>query len=385
MIFILLVLVVLLLQLFSVLIAKKIFKDKPALKWFLSGFIVLGLPLFLATMFFAESIPAWGERAFAEVGFTWLILLPFLFIVLLLIFLLGATKILPPKRNSKAFVISLFLLTGLLAYGRYNFYKIKTQGYTLNTKKTTAGNQTSNNSNTRQEVKIIMVSDLHLGTYINKESLARFVDVINEHNPQVLFLVGDIIDRELTPLVQQQMETEFLRLKAPLGKYIVFGNHESYGKATNEQVSDYFTKCGLTVLRDKAVLVDSLFYLVGRNDRGHTKKQRISTDDIIQNDFPNFNNSLPVVVLSHRPHTFEEWESEEPLKYTPSLVLSGHTHNGQLFPFNLIVQKLYPHYYGQFTENGVTYITSSGLGQWGPKFRLGTQSEIVEIDWNMIK
>lgn len=251
----------------------------------------------------------------------------------------------------------------LLAYGRYNFYSIKTQEYLVDA----------------HLPKIVMVSDLHLGTYINRGNLARFVDSINARQPQVLLFVGDVIDRELTPIVQQQMETEFLRLKAPLGKYMVFGNHESYGKASKEQVMEYFTKCGITMLQDKAVLIDSLFYLIGRDDRGHTKKERISTDEIIRNDIPDFDNRLPVIVLSHRPDTFEEWEGRTPLKYKPLLVLSGHTHNGQLFPFNLVVRKLYPHYYGLFTEDSVTYITSSGLGQWGPKFRLGTQSEIVEI------
>ncbi|MEG1089145.1 MAG: metallophosphoesterase, partial [Bacteroidales bacterium] len=361
---------------FSILFVAKIFKEKPVFKLLLISFIVIGLVAFLAAMLFSGKVHKLVAFWLCEIGFDWLVFLPFVFLTTLVIFLFSYFKVFSRSFGIKIFYVMSVIAFLLLAYGRYTFYNINYKMYNLSFLDTVAKSENAKCGS----MKIVAVSDLHLGNYINRDNLKRFVDSINASNPQIVLFVGDIIDNELFPLIRQQMEKEFIKLKAPLGKYIVFGNHESYGSSSKEDVADYYRQCGLTVLRDSAVLVDSLFYLVGRDDKGHGKSVRKSTDYIIKKSIKDYNNNIPIIVLDHCPATFKEWNNREHIEYKPFLVLSGHTHNGQIFPFNKIVKNMYPHYYGQFFEDDVNYITTSGLGQWGPKFRLGTNSEIVVIN-----
>lgn len=349
--------------------AVKLFKDRPVLRYVLPGFIFLGFICFIAAMFFSTQAPMRIGYILSEAGFDWLISLPLVFVLLILLSLLSGFGLLAPKYRAKAFYAGILIILGILAYGRCGFYRITVPEYEM----TLAENRDMGRNDT---IRIAAVSDLHLGNYINKGSLKRFADALNARNPDVMFFAGDIIDRDITPLIEQNMAEEFARLNPPLGKYLIPGNHEGYGNEDAATVDVYYKSAGFTVLRDSVALVDSLFYLVGRSDSPGT---RMNTDEILEKYMPKIDESIPVIVLDHRPATFEEWDARGTDKYPPFLVISGHTHNGQIFPFNKIVKRIYPHYHGHFTEGDTHYITGAGLGLWGPKFRLGTHSEIVDI------
>ncbi len=380
MLFIFIISILVSLEVLSAIGAVKIFREKPFLKLFLLGFIFIGFIIFILAMFFYSTLPVWLGYILCEVGFDWLISMPLLFIIIYTVLLLSGLRILPVKYKVRAFYTGVFIALLLLVYGRYEYYNIKVVKYDIFFGTKDAGRGSDRKKPVKDgSVKIVAVSDLHLGNYITKSDLSRFTGYINAVNPDVVFFAGDIIDRDITPLIEQNMAEEFARIQPSLGKYLIAGNHEGYGNSNDAEVDSYYRKAGFTVLRDSVVLVDSLFYLIGRDDR-NTGKERMTTDEIIDKYISDFDNSIPVIILDHRPMTFEEQREKKAEKYTPLMVLSGHTHNGQVFPFNAIVKNMYPHYYGRFREGYTHYITTSGLGLWGPKFRLGTQSEIIEID-----
>ena len=185
------------------------------------------------------------------------------------------------------------------------------------------------------------------------------------------------MDRELKPLIEQDMSSILKEIKAPMGVYAVLGNHEGYGKQTLEEIKDFYNKANITLLIDSVVKSNPVV-IMGRNDI-HKGEDRVGVIEKINSEGFN-SNKMPLIILSHKPLEKEEMEPLDSLNNNIIFYISGHTHNGQVYPFSKIVKKMYTHYYGLFTEGKVNYITSSGIGLWGPKVRLGTQSEIVVID-----
>lgn len=217
-------------------------------------------------------------------------------------------------------------------------------------------------------LKIVAASDIHLGVTIDKKNLSGYVDLINNQHPDIVLLVGDVSDRSIKPLIEQNMDEELRRIKAPLGVYAINGNHEFYAE-TPHATADYISKAGIHELRDQMVLVDSSFYVIGRDDR--TNRKRIDLKTIMKG----VDKSKPVILMDHQP-----WKLEEAEQNGVDLQLSGHTHNGQFFPGNLFVKRMYELGYGYMKKGKTNYYVSSGLGLWGPQYRIGTQSELVVIN-----
>ncbi len=352
--------------LFTTVAIKKVFTLSCKRTYYIGGAMFGCFALFLTTFFLRGKLPFWLDYGLMEFSFNWLISIPFLFIISLIILILTWTKILPPHKRIRAFYVGFFIAIITLIYGRFQYRDIKVEEY-----------------NFPIDAKVVVASDIHLGNYITKGNLARFVDKINSQNPDIVLFVGDVIDGELEPVVRQNMEEEFLKLNAPLGKYMVFGNHEAYGKQTLEIVSNFMRKSGITPLRDSVILINDSFYLLGRKDK---RERRLNENQILEQFFPNHDKELPIIIMDHQPMTFDEYERQKKgdesngsLKgndFNALLYLHGHTHKGQIYPISKIVENMYPHSYGLYEEEGVNYIITSGLGLWGPKYRFGTQSEI---------
>ena len=154
-----------------------------------------------------------------------------------------------------------------------------------------------------KELKIVAASDLHLGITIDKKRLNKYVDLINEQNPDIILLVGDMCDNVLAPVVEQGMNEDLRKLKAPLGVYAVPGNHEYIG-GNITQTLDYLNSAGMNVLRDSAVLVHDSFYIIGRDDR--TNRNRKPLSDIMEG----LDRDKPFILLDHQPYHLEEAEGE---------------------------------------------------------------------------
>ena len=164
------------------------------------------------------------------------------------------------------------------------------------------------------------------------------------------------------------MAEELRNIKTTQGVYAITGNHEYYGE--NPYATETYLKtAGITYLRDSSVLVNNSFYIVGRDDKTNTNRKTLK--DVMRN----VDASKPVILLDHQPFHLNEAQENK-----VDLQISGHTHNGQFFPGNLFVKGMYELAYGYMKKGTTHYYVSSGLGLWGPQYRIGTQSELVVID-----
>ena len=225
-----------------------------------------------------------------------------------------------------------------------------------------------------KSLRIVMASDIHLGTIINRKRLRKIVDMINSLEPDIILLPGDVVDEDIGPVIKQNAGELLRTLKAKYGVYAVIGNHEYIGGV--EPSVEYLTEHGLIVLRDKTVKVADSFYIIGREDRaskGFAGIRRKPLNQLIEG----VDKNLPVILMDHQPLRLEE-----PEVIGIDLQLSGHTHHGQLWPFNFITKKLYEVSMGYKQKGNTHYYVSCGVGSWGPPMRTGNRPEIVQITLN---
>ena len=207
---------------------------------------------------------------------------------------------------------------------------------------------------------IVMASDIHLGYIIRRKQLAQWVDTINAEHPDLILIAGDLIDGSIEPVEAERMEEEFRRLNVPV--YACPGNHEFY--CGLDDARRFYDEAGIHLLID-SVAVEQGIRIVGRDDA--TNRSRKSLTDMVYPD-----DSVFTVVLDHQPR-----DVQSPQTIGADMVLFGHTHNGQLWPGNMVVKAMYPLGYGEMQRGKTVFYTSSGLGLWGARFRVGTCSEYV--------
>lgn len=221
-------------------------------------------------------------------------------------------------------------------------------------------------------MRILMISDTHVGTAIGKQELAQLVERINARKPDMVCLAGDIIDENTPESMYEYVYDTLGKIQSAYGTYYVCGNHELYTKQGYQKIAEGFRKRGITPLLDETYLVADSFYLIGRLDydlvrEGGTRK---SLSYLMRG----VDHSYPVILLDHQPIQYEEAKKEG-----VDLVMSGHTHNGQLYPGNYLILLGNEVGYG-YRENGsLKEVVSSGAGTWGFAMRVGSSSEIVEL------
>ncbi len=218
----------------------------------------------------------------------------------------------------------------------------------------------------------VAVSDIHVGPFINSSRIRDLVDKINGLSPDIVFLVGDIVDESISTAAEEGLAEELKRIKAPLGIYAVPGNHEYY--AGIEDVQKYLSRGGVRLLRDEFVVIKDSLILVGREDimanrLGEEKRRPLSE---ILREAPK---NLPIIVLDHTPINLEEATSQGVV-----LQLSGHTHNGQMWPFNLITRLIFEKSWGLLQKENTLFYVSCGYGTWGPPVRIGSTPEIILLN-----
>ena len=215
-----------------------------------------------------------------------------------------------------------------------------------------------------REYRAVMLSDLHLSYHNPRHELARWVDMINAEKPDFILIAGDIIDGSMRPLLEEKMAEEFHRLKAPV--YACLGNHEYY--AGEPRAQQFYKDAGIHLLIDEAATIDSSIVIVGRDDR--TNMRRKPVKDIV-NGLVNVQSPY-IIVLDHQPYNLDRSEAAG-----VDFQLSGHTHRGQVWPISWITDHIYECSWGSHQRGSTQYYVSSGIGIWGGKFRIGTQSEYV--------
>lgn len=213
---------------------------------------------------------------------------------------------------------------------------------------------------------IAVASDIHLGNIIRKGRLQKYVDLLNRQNADVILFAGDLVDHNMKPVKDQQMDEELRNLKARYGVYAAPGNHEYYAGITRAE--SFYERSGIILLRDRAVTVDNRFVVAGREDI--SQRRRKPLDALLEG----IDRNLPVILLDHNPFRLDDAQINN-----VDLQLSGHTHNGQIFPLNYLVKAMFPLAFGYKKEGNTHYYVTSGLGLWAAPLRIGTRSEIVRI------
>jgi predicted MPP superfamily phosphohydrolase len=222
-----------------------------------------------------------------------------------------------------------------------------------------------------KELNIAAATDIHLGTIICKARLERIVNKINSLNPDIILLPGDVVDEDIGPVIKQNLGETLKKLDAKIGIFGITGNHEYIGGAEN--ACKYLEEHRIFMLRDSYVRIDNTYYIAGREDRsikGFTSKLRKPLEEILQG----VDKSYPVILMDHQPIHLEE-----AMKNGIDFQISGHTHHGQLWPFNYITRKVYELDRGYKKMGETHYFVSCGVGTWGPPMRTNCRPEILNI------
>ena len=221
----------------------------------------------------------------------------------------------------------------------------------------------------RAELKLVQLSDLHLGNLLGERWLARRIAEANALAPDLVVVTGDLVDGEIGPVAP--LVPVLRTLSAPMGVFGVTGNHEFY--AGLEKSLGVYEAAGIRTLRDGWVEAAPGLVLTGVDDL--TARRQLGLDGrTLDRAFAGAPKSAVVVHLSHSPLLVREAAARG-----ARLMLSGHTHGGQLWPFTWLSAIPYPFQAGRYEVDGMTLVVSRGTGTWGPPMRLFFRSEIVEI------
>jgi len=309
-------------------------------------------------------------RSLAHIGYAWMGLL-FVFVCGALILdivrlvLLGLRQFelgLPPSIISPraVFLIPLILSGTICIYGYFEARQVRTEHLEIRTGRIPAE---------VGRVRIVQISDVHLGLIVREDRLNRILARVRAAGPDMLVSTGDLVDGQLDEI--GSLVRHIRKIPTPLGKFAVTGNHEFY--AGLDQALDFIRQAGFTVLRGEARSIAGVLTVAGVDDpagRPYGQMRAVAEKTLLEN--------LPAdrftLLLKHRPYLDPEALGRFDLQ------LSGHTHKGQIFPFNFAVAPLYPAIAGRLNlDRGLLYV-SRGSGTWGPPVRFLSPPEVTIID-----
>ncbi len=218
-------------------------------------------------------------------------------------------------------------------------------------------------------LNIVVASDIHLGNIIGRNKFKFLVDTINSLDTDIVLFPGDFFDETLRPIVKDNMGGLVESIRSRYGVYAVTGNHEYIGGVT--EAVNFMQKHKINVLRDEAIEINGSILLVGREDRIINRiagVKRKNLEDILHGK----NLNLPIILMDHQPSSIVD-----SLKNNVDLHISGHTHNGQLWPLNYITDTIFKITCGYTKVNNTNIYVSSGYGTWGPPVRTSGRPEIA--------
>lgn len=256
-----------------------------------------------------------------------------------------------------------------LAAGCFCAYHVWATDYTVRTEKMIG------------ELRIVQFADSHVGTTFDGKGLEKHIDSIQKLDPDIVVITGDYVDESTSKQDMADACSAFGKLKTTYGVYFAFGNHDKglyssgergYG---GEELIAELEKNNVTVLQDESVLIDDRFYIIGRQDRSEELRSggRASMSELVSD----LDKSKFMIVLDHQPNDYEAQA-----KSGVDLVLSGHTHGGQLFPLTVISRWAggNDRVYGYESRGNTNFIVTSGISDWAIKFKTGCRSEYTVID-----
>ncbi len=260
------------------------------------------------------------------------------------------------KLNQHLRLIAPVIFVGILSLAVYNAYVPVVKRVSIQIDKPMA-----------MPVRIGMVADTHLGRLVGARQLDKLANILQAEQVDMVLIPGDVMDDDTVAYDAENMKPHLQKIRAPLGVYATLGNHDLFGH--QQEITQAIRDAGITVLHDDVVKVDNRFWLVGRPDP--LDKNRLATTDLLKR----VNVAEPVFLLDHRPDDVSA-HAQLPI----DLQVSGHVHNGQVFPINLFVRAINRIHYGYEQIQNSHFVVTSGFGFWGVPFRLASQSEVWIID-----
>jgi predicted MPP superfamily phosphohydrolase len=337
----------------------------PALKRYVSTKLLIGAGLVLwVTFFFGRVYGHHGTGSLAKVlellGMNWMAVLFLLFVSLLAIdFATGFGFLVPrlaPSLRGTALVAGLVLSAVALFQGLrppvVQEYEVYLSGL----------------ADEMDGTVIVAMSDLHLGNLLDERWLEARVAQVQAQQPDLVVLLGDLFEGHGKP--QGEMLPVLRRLSAPLGVWVVPGNHEFHHRRNGSTF--LIEEAGFQLLRNRWAEVRPGLVMAGVDDLTAIRRSGQGGDPIsiaLTNRPPG-----TTILLSHTP-----WQADKAAKAGVGLMLSGHTHGGQIWPFDYLVKRVYPLLEGRHEVDGMTVIVCRGTGTWGPRMRLWRPSEIIRL------
>lgn len=266
----------------------------------------------------------------------------------------------------QASIIPIILTIATLTYGYYNMHNVIRTHYTVETAKNVRD----------QGYKIAFISDLHMGLTLNEKELTRYAKEISAEKPDIVILGGDIVDERTT---KEEVDIAFRALgniNSTFGTYYVYGNHDEskYLKAsernyTKAQLDNAITSQNITILDDEVKTITEDFTLIGRRDISLAPRAALASlmKETANDDF--------LFVVDHQPVEVDENEAAR-----SDLLMSGHTHGGQIWPAGLFIKLMGTVSYGYREYDHLQQIVSSGIAGWGYPIRTEKHAEYVIVD-----
>ena len=315
-------------------------------------FWVAAVALFVALAMRSVEGCEWLHRTLFVVGSVWLVFILYMTLATLVADILYV--VFPAFRGGLWYALGATVL--LLTYGYINYRTPRTEIVTIQSEKLLS-----------ESLRIVAISDVHLGYGTTKRMLENYVERINSLRPDVVVIVGDLIDNSIAPVRQSTMNEAISRIKTRQGVYMSLGNHE-YISGVDECL-DYLASTPIVVLRDSVAALGSNVAIIGRDDRMNRRRKSIE-ELAAQAPDTHF-----TILLDHQPYDIAASEH-----LGIDLHLSGHTHRGQVWPMSWLTDALYDQSHGYRMWGNTHAYVMQGLSLWGPPFRIGTSSEIVVID-----
>lgn len=328
------------------------------------------------------------QRVLKQISNYWLGTLVYIFLVVLFVdlgrIILKKTKWISNEKLSsrRTFVVTggvcIVFIIAISIYGILNARYIRTTPYEVKIEK---------DGGKLEELKIALVADLHLGYSIGDDHMEQMVEKINKMDADIVLIAGDIFDNDYDALYHPNYLIKKLReIKSKYGVYACYGNHDiqekilvGFGfpsgekKQSDLRMDEFLEKANIKLLKDEAVLIDNSFYLVSRPDYKHPGRdiEKRKTPEEVTADL---DKTKPILVMEHEPKEIEELE-----KAGADMQLSGHTHDGQIWPGTWLIKCFWKNPYGYMKEGNLHSIVTSGVGIYGPAMRVDSKSEICEI------
>lgn len=355
--FIFIAVLFILLQCFTYLFAKAIIWQFQCQRPYIKRIIYSASFLFSNTLLVITALRI-GKMS-VRIMANWLVLLLFIgFTALIILTLYYLIKLIFPKTQPHPYIwriLAPFTLISIYSLALYNAYTpvVRYAKITIN-------------KPLQYPIRIGMASDLHLGKLFGVKQLDKLAEIMQTEKVDIILLPGDIMDDDTIAYEAENMQPHLAKLKAPLGVYATLGNHDLFGH--EKAITQAIEKAGIRVLTDEAVWVDNRIWVIGRPDE--LDRHRLPTPELLPT-----NTDAPIFLLDHRPTSITQ-HAQLPI----DIQVSGHVHNGQIFPANLIVRFLNRLHYGYEQINQGHFFVTSGYGFWGVPLRLGSQSEVWIID-----